>query len=151
MGGDPAREAFELAVTAITRKERTAAELHDLLLGRGVAPDAAADALERLAGIGELDDRRFALGYAQDKRELRGWGPDRIRGALVDRGVEAALADEAAAGEGRAQQVERATALLEGRGEALVDDSARGRGLAFLARRGFDSEVAYEAVRRAAP
>lgn len=150
MSGEPEREAFELAVAAIARKERTAAELHDLLLGRGVEPEAAAGALEHLAAIGELDDRRFAFRYAQDKRELRGWGPDRIRAALVERGVDGDLAAEAATGETLEEQAGRAAALLVRRGEELSDDAARGRALAYLARRGFDSEIAYEAVRRAA-
>ena len=150
VGGDPAREAFELAVGAIGRKERTAAELNDLLLGRGVEPEVAAEALERLAAIGELDDRRFALSFAADKRELRGWGPERIRGALAERGVDAALAEEAAGEEDPGAQAERAASLLAARGEPLEDDGSRGRALAYLARRGFDYEVAYEAVRRAA-
>ena len=148
--GDPEREAFELAVAAITRKERTAAELSELLASRGV-PDAVAQlVLERLAEIGELDDRRFALAYAADKRELRGWGPDRIRSALAERGIDRALAAEAAEAESHAEQADRAAELLAERGEQLADDAARGRALAYLARRGFGSEVAYEAVRRAA-
>ena len=147
-GGDPVREAFELAVGAIARKERTAAELRDLLLGRGVDPEVAAEVLERLAAIGELDDRRFALSFAADKRELRGWGPERIRGALIGRGVDAALADEAAGGEDPGALADRAASLLAARGEPLDDDGSRGRALAYLARRGFDYEVAYEAVRR---
>jgi regulatory protein len=147
--GDPEREAFELAVTAITRKERTTAELSELLVARGVRDDVAQLVLERLAEIGELDDRRFALAYAADKRELRGWGPDRIRAALAERGIDRALAEEAAESESPAEQAERAAELLAERDEHLADDASRGRALAYLARRGFGSEVAYEAVRRA--
>ena len=147
--GDPEREAFELAVAAITRKERTAAELAEVLAGRGVDDDVAASVLNRLAEIGELDDERFAHAYARDKRELRGWGPDRIRAALVERGVDRSTA-EAASVEPHRDQAERAASMLADRGEPLDDDAARGRALAYLARRGFDSEVAYEAVRRAA-
>lgn len=150
MEGDPAREAFETAVAALSRKERSAAELHDLLIGRGLPDAAVAAALERLAAIGELDDERFAQRYAEDKRELRGWGPERIRGALVDRGIDPGLAERAAGQEPPAAQTERATALLAARGERLADDAARSRALAFLARRGFDYEIAYEAIRRAA-
>jgi regulatory protein len=80
--------AFELAVGAISRKERTVAELREWLAARDVATDEAEEALERLIEIGELDDERFARLYAEDKRDLRGWGPDRIREALVERGIE---------------------------------------------------------------
>jgi regulatory protein len=139
--------AFELAVGAISRKERTVAELREWLAARDVATDEAEEALERLIEIGELDDQRFARRYAEDKRDLRGWGPDRIREALVERGIERALAGAAADGEGPAEQAERAAALLRGRGADLRDEAGRAKALAYLARRGYDYEVAYQAVR----
>ena len=148
-GRDPEREAFELAVAAIARKERTAAELAEVLAARGVSDGVAVAVLRHLAEIGELDDERFARAYAQDKRELRGWGPDRIRATLVERGVDRATA-ESASTEPHSEQTERAASMLADRGERLVDDAARSRALGYLARRGFDAEVAYEAVRRAA-
>ena len=151
--GQPARAegpgAFELAVGAISRKERTIAELGDWLRARGVEEAEATEALERLIAIGELDDERFALRYAEDKRELRGWGPERIRDALTERGVERGLADRAAGSESQLEQAERAAELLVGRGTALDDDASRGKALAYLARRGYSSEAAYSAVRLA--
>jgi regulatory protein len=142
------REAFALAVGAISRKERTVAELREWLAARGVEADEAEEAVARLIAIGELDDERFARRYAEDKRELRGWGPGRIEATLVERGIERALA-EAAAGDGPAEQAERAAALLRGRDADLGDEAGRGRALAYLARRGYDYEVAYQAVRLA--
>ena len=49
------------------------------------APTEIEAAIARLTEIGELDDERFACRYAEDKRELRGWGPERIREALGSR------------------------------------------------------------------
>jgi regulatory protein len=141
-------EAFELAVTAIARKERTVAELRSWLGARGVEPDEIDTTLERLIAVGELDDERFAERFAEDKRALRGWGPDRIREALLERGIERSLAEGAAEGEDHAAQIERAAALLRGRGAELGTDAGRGRALAYLARRGYDSDAAYEAVRQ---
>ncbi len=141
--------AFELAVGAISRKERTVAELREWLAARDVEADEAEEALERLIEIGELDDERFAQRYAEDKRDLRGWGPDRIREALIERGIERGIAETAAGGEGTTEQAERAAALLRGRGADLGDEGGRGRALAYLARRGYDYEVAYQAVRLA--
>jgi regulatory protein len=142
-------EAFELAVGAISRKERTVAELRAWLAARDVEAGEVDEAIERLTAIGELDDERFARRYAEDKRELRGWGPDRIREALVERGIERGLAEAAAGGDGPAEQAERAAALLRGRGAELGSEAGRGRALAYLARRGYDYEVAYQAVRLA--
>ncbi len=143
------RGAFELAVAAISRKERTEAELRSWLAGRDLEEAEVDAAIERLTEIGELDDDRFAQRYADDKRALRGWGPERIREALVERGIERSLAEATAGGEAAADQAERAAELLLGRGVDLRHDTGRGRALAYLARRGYESEVAYQAVRLA--
>ena len=139
-------DAFGRALEALGHRERTIAELNAWLTERGFSSAEIEAALERLIEIGELDDERFARRYAEDKRELRGWGADRIRAELTARGlaedlIEHALADQPG------EDLARALALLEARGEVPDDERSRGRALAFLARRGYDSELAYEAVR----
>ena len=141
-------EAFERALEALGSKERTRAELEEWLRRRDFTADQIADALHRLVSIGELDDERFARRFAEDKRELRGWGPERIHRALVARGVDGELIAAALEGDDRTTQLERAVALLERRGEALSDDARRSRALGHLTRRGYDYELAYEAIRR---
>ena len=75
-------------------------------------------------------------------------GPERIRAALTAKGVDRQLIEAAlAAPEDGVGELERAIDLLERRGERPDDDRRRGRALAFLARRGYESELAYEAVR----
>src|SRR5918998_771161 len=110
MGGgvDARRDAYELAVRALSRKERSTAELAAWLEGRGVEPGDAEMVIDRLTAIGELDDERFARLFAEDKQELAGWGSERVREALLARGVahehiEAALADDS-----DAAQIDRA-------------------------------------------
>ncbi len=66
-----------------------------------------------LEEFGELDDARFARRYAEDKRELRGWGAERIREALTARGVGRVEID-AALVDGYEQELERAIAQLGG-------------------------------------
>ena len=146
---DARQKAFELAVGAIARKERTVAELREWLAARAVEADEIEATLDRLISIGELDDEHFATLYAQDKRELSGWGPDRILSALLDRGVDRALAEAAVGGEDQSEQAERAASLVLDRGHDLEQEAGRGKALAFLARRGYPSEVAYQAVRLA--
>ena len=140
-------EAFERALEALAQKERTAAELGAWLAERGFEPAQIADAVERLVAAGALDDEAFARRFAADKRELRGWGPERIREALAERGLERGLI-AAAIAEDHPEQLRRALALLERRGETPVDEPSRARALGFLARRGYEPELAYEAVRR---
>ncbi len=140
-------EVLERALTALASKERTVAELEGWLAERGFAAERIAAAIERLIEDGALDDERFARRYAEDKRELRGWGPDRIREALAGRGVDQGLIDAALAADDPEEQLERAIELLERRGEPAADETSRARALAYLARRGYDSEAAYDAVR----
>jgi len=139
--------AFELAVGAISRKERTVAELREWLRDRDVDEADVDEAVGRLTSMGGLDDERYARCFAEDKRELSGWGPERIRQTLISRGIERQLAEAASEGESAADQAARAAQLLVERAAELDDDSGRGRALSFLARRGYDYEVAYQAVR----
>lgn len=143
---DRAREAFERAVEALSHRERTTAELSAWLAERGFEPAEVEAAVSELVAMGELDDERFARRFAEDKRELRGWGPERIREALAKRGLSGRQIEAAIAAD-TGDDLARARELLERRGDPLVDDRSRARALAFLARRGYDSETAYEAVR----
>ncbi len=143
------KSAFELAVRALSRREMTIAEVRDRLVQREADPAEIEETIERLVELGQLDDERYASLFSQDKRELSGWGPTRIREALIEKGVARAIADAAAGGETHDELAERAADLLDRRNDDLEDDSGRGRALAFLARRGYELEVAYAAVRLA--
>jgi regulatory protein len=143
------RDPFEVALAAMRRKERTTNELAEWLERRGYGFDAVEAAIARLIDAGELDDQRFARRYAEDKRELAGWGSERIREALMARGVENSTVEAVLAMESYADQLERARDLLARRGRSLGDNAERQRALEYLARRGYDYDVAYAAVRQA--
>jgi regulatory protein len=141
-------ESLSLALKALSRKERTVAEMGSWLQARGVDSDEVEAVVSYLAEDGTLDDRRFAVRYAEDKRELSGWGEDRIRLALAKRGVpEDHIAEALEAGDD--DEVARAIAVLRGRGGSLCDALERNKAFGFLVRRGYNAEVAYEAVRKA--
>jgi regulatory protein len=146
----PAPDAFADAVAALRRRERATAELRDWLTARGHGAEEIEEAIGRLSEVGELDDERFACRYAQDKRELSGWGGERIREALAARGVAPDLVEVALEADSHGAQVGRACDLLARRGQPLDADAARARALGYLARRGYAHEVAYEAIRVAA-
>jgi regulatory protein len=143
-------DAFEFAVAALRRRERASAELADWLRRRGYGEDDVDVTIARLVDVGELDDERFARGYAGDKRTLRGWGAERIREALAARGIAAPLIEAALQEDSEADQVARARALLASRDRPLVEEADRARALGFLTRRGYGYEVAHEAIRQAA-
>lgn len=142
-------DALARAVATLRRRERSVGELDDWLAARGVSESERAATLERLLALGELDDERFAQRFADDKRELAGWGADRIRDSLLARQVDRETVERALEGDGDDEQLERATALLARRYDRLEDDAARSRALAYLTRRGYGYEIAHSAVRRA--
>ena len=139
--------ALELALRALGRREWSSAELSRWLTERGVAGEEVAETVAHLEEIGELDDARFARRYAEDKRELAGWGAERIRGALLERGVAPEHIEAAIAADGAPQQAERAAALLVRRGETLATERDRARALGFLTRKGYPYEIAHDAIR----
>ena len=150
MAKSPSEDPFEAALAALDRKERTAHELALWLKRRGFDLDEIEPALRRLFEAGALDDERFARRFADDKRDLSGWGAERIREALLARGVESATVDAVVASESYGDQVERAREILIRRGRPLDGNADRQRALDYLTRRGYEYEIAYEAVRQAA-
>jgi regulatory protein len=143
----PKRDAFEAALAALNRKERTAHELALWLKRRDFDLEEIESALRRLFEAGALDDERFARLFAEDKRELSGWGAERIRDALLERGVERSTIEAVLAADSYGDQLERARGILVRRGRPLDGNADRQRALEYLARRGYDCEIAYEAVR----
>ncbi len=147
---DRANDACDAARAAVRRREWATAELASWLAGRGHDAGEIEEAVGRLSDAGELDDARFARRYAEDKRELRGWGAERIRDALAARGVAAELIEAALETDSEEAQVERARRLLARRSRPLETDADRRRALGYLTRRGYGYDVAHEAIREAA-
>ena len=141
------RDAFEAALGALNRRDRSVAEIVTWLGEREYGPEEIEDAVGRLIEAGGLDDARYARIFAEDKRALAGWGPERIARTLAERGIDAALIEEVCGAEDYGAQVERAAELLDVRDIELGDDRGRTRALGFLTRRGYEYEVAYEAIR----
>jgi regulatory protein len=141
-------DAITLALRALGHKERSEREISQWLRERVDDEREVEAAIGALIESGGLDDARFAEAFAADKRELKGWGPERIRGALEARGIGAEHVDSALAAESPGQELDRAVQLLDRRGARLDSESERSRALSYLARRGYAYETAYEAVRR---
>jgi regulatory protein len=143
------KDAYELALKALGYKERTESELRGWLAERGVEEAEIDEVIALLAEAGAIDDESFARRYADDKRLLAGWGPDRIVKALEGRGVAPEHIEAAIGGEDEPAQLERAIALLADRGMSCGSERERERALGLLVRRGYPLKLAYEAVRAA--
>ncbi|MEA2391230.1 MAG: regulatory protein [Solirubrobacteraceae bacterium] len=124
-------------------------ELH--LEGRGIEPDTVRAAVAALEADRYLDDARYARRFAEDRRALDRWGSERIEQALRERGVErehvAAALAALAEGDGESE-LESAVALLRRRFPAALEDlRARDRALGVLVRKGYELELAHDALR----
>jgi regulatory protein len=127
------------------------AELRKHLLAKGFTEDIADGAIGELIEQGYVDDARFAQRFAEDRRNLDSWGNDRIERRLRELGVERenVAAGMAALAEGEAEsEITAAVALLRRRFPAPPEtDRERERALGLLVRRGYDLELAYDAIR----
>ena len=140
--------AIDLAYKAVARRDLTVAELRARLERKHVAPEAIDDAVEELESTGFLDDARYAIQFAEDKRELERWGTDRIARDLRRRGIEPQLIDAAVSNHSRDSELRTALLLLEQRYPAAPrDDRERDRAWQMLVRRGYNPELAYDAIR----
>ncbi len=145
---DRLSEALRLAFAHLERRDRTVVEISAHLRGRGVDDGVISQAVVELQRQGCLDDRRFALTFAEDRRTLDGWGAERIEARLRKLGIEQALVEEAVATREPADELAAAVELLRRRFPvAPSEDRDRARALALLVRKGYDLDLAYDAVR----
>jgi regulatory protein len=140
-------DALATAYRYLNRRERTEAETRAHLSRAGIDAGDVDRAIEELVEEGYLDDARFARLLVQDKRALEGWGGERIRQVLLARGVERELIEDALAEQGAEDEMDRALELLRRRFPAPAGDRReRERALGVLLRKGFDAELALDAI-----
>ena len=140
--------ALGFAYRHLGRRARTVAEVRGHLRARGVSAATSAAAIEALSDQGYLDDARFAARFAADRRALDAWGSQRIERRLLELGVAADLVAAALAALDPGDELRAAVELLERRVPTPPqDDRARNRALGLLVRRGYELELAHDAVR----
>ncbi|HEY3729462.1 MAG TPA: regulatory protein RecX [Solirubrobacteraceae bacterium] len=169
--------ALGLAYAYLNRRERTVSEVRSRLQTKGISAELTEAAIGSLSELGYLDDARFAQLFVSDKRELEQWGSERIRRGLLARGIERELAERALAGgadralagaadRGLAGAADRGLAGADG--DQVAEETELDRALAVLARRfpappsaprereralgvllrkGYESELALDALR----
>jgi regulatory protein len=141
-------KALAYAHRSLGRREQTVSEIRGKLERREFSSPTVEAVLAELRDTGLLDDARFARRLAADKRELDQWGTKRIVADLERRGVGREEIEAVAGESGRSDELETALLLLERRMPvAPRDDRERDRAWRLLVRRGYEPELAYEAVR----
>lgn len=152
-GAEAVAAAREDALRLLDVRARSRGELEGALRGRGYADAAVAQALDRLARVGLVDDTRFAQAFVRERFEARGSAPRLLREELRRRGVGAADAQAALADLDRRDVERRARALVERRLAGMTGsrESRLRRLLAFLARRGYEPDLCRRVVLQALP
>ena len=148
---DPAarlQHALDLSFRFLSRRDRTVLEMRRYLEGKRVDPATIEEALEALHDQGYLDDARFAQRFAADKRELEHWGTERIERRLTTLGVERDVLAAALGAREHGDELSAALDVLRRRFPGLGEDPReRRRALGVLVRKGYDVELAGDAIR----
>lgn len=150
------QRALDFGYAYLNRRERTVSEVRAQLERKGVSPELIDPAVRTFAEQDFLDDERFARLFVADKRELEQWGSERIRRGLLVRGIDRALAERAVApraggsdpfADEEPTELERALELLRRRfPDPPRERRDRDRALGVLVRKGYESEVALDAL-----
>lgn len=145
--------AWNYALRLLSLRPRTREELRFRLLRRGFPPDVVEEIVRRAEEASLVDDRAFALLYAEDRLLSRPCPRRRVAWELKARGVETGLAEEVArtvlpelSDEDLAR---RALASRRRLWDGLPQPVALRRAYAFLLRRGFSSELARKVAEEA--
>jgi regulatory protein len=142
------QHALDAAYRFLGRRDRTVAEVRERLEADAIEADVADEAIAELLRQGYLDDARYAHRFAEDRRTIDAWGAERIERRLLAVGVEPALIAAALGERGAADELEAALAVLRRRfPRAPAGDRDRDRALGLLVRKGYDLDLAYDAVR----
>jgi regulatory protein len=144
---DQVQAAIKVALHYLNRRDRTVSETWRHLAHRGFDAAAIEAAIGRLVEDGYLDDIRYAQLYAEDRRNLDQWGTTRIRRALLERGIDRELVELALSTHTSGAELQQAAALLKRRFPAAPRTrQERDRALGLLLRRGYESELALQAL-----
>jgi len=138
--------ALDAAYGYLGRRDRTVLEVRRHLELKRVEPATIDAAVAELTRAGYVDDARYAVRFAEDRRSLDSWGAERIERRLrllgvAEHHVQAALAQHDAADERKA-----AVAALQRRYAPPATPRERERALGFLVRKGYALELAYDAI-----
>lgn len=128
--------------------EKCESDLREKFRQWGV-PDLLRDRLvEALRRDRFLDDARYAQAYANDSARLKGWGRQKIRAQLRAKRLPDSVIERALAALDDTEIRRKAHRLARAKfPRGVADVAERQRAMRFLLSRGFESDIAAEALR----
>jgi regulatory protein len=142
------QHALDLAYACLGKRDRTISEVRCHLQAKRIEPATIDEAVAELERQGYLDDARYAVRFAEDRRTLDSWGVDRIERKLLAVGVASELVAEALSSRDSASELDAAVEVLRRRFPAPpAEPRDRQRALGVLVRKGYELELAHDALR----
>lgn len=141
-------EAKQRALNYLAHKPRTEEEVRRKLRRQDVGRPIIDEVVARLYELEYLDDEVYARDYVRNRFASKQYGPVRLRRELEERGIDAALADQAVADFFADQDVTAAArAHAEKRWPRLADEEdprrRKEKMYRYLRRRGFTTDTIY--------
>lgn len=147
--GQEFERALGLCLRDLDRRDQTAAQARGRLVRSGVGEATIAAVVAWLVERGFVDDAGYAARFADDRRRLDGWGEERIRRRLAELGIDDDTVEAAVGRRGAEEELAAAVGVLQARMPGAAGDARdRRRALGLLARRGYQADLAEQAVGR---
>jgi regulatory protein len=143
----------EKAMRMLAMRGRSKREIDDALRALGIRDTIRSGIVHELEESGLVDDARFAREFVAVKKDVRRFGPHRLRHDLGRLGLPRAAVDAALADFGPSEQEAMARALVERQlGAAHPTEKSVRRIVGMLRRKGYDyavvNRIAYDLARR---
>jgi regulatory protein len=145
------RRAENVSLNGLTRRNMSRWEIEKLLASRDLSEDVIAAEVERLEGVGLIDDAALAETLVRTRRERKGLGRQALMSELKRRHIDQEIIHAALDTEDSDQDAEqeRANELAEKKARALSSydqETAKRRLTGFLMRKGYSSSVVQTAI-----
>jgi regulatory protein len=144
------RRAENVSLNGLTRRNMSRWEIEKLLASRDLSEDVIAQEVERLEGVGLIDDAALAETLVRTQRDRKGLGRQALIAELRRRHIDQDIIDTAIeTDDGGDAEQERANELAEKKARALASydqETAKRRLTGFLMRKGYSSAVVQAAT-----
>lgn len=146
------QRARNVLLHQLARSSKSTEQLRQILEKREIDSEIAEAVLLRFTEVGLIDDLQFAETFVSSRRKFASKSISTIRRELMQKGIDATIAEQVLSELTPEDDLELATqlAIKRVRQLAKLDDQVRRRRLmGFLLRKGFSSSTVSQAVRHA--
>jgi regulatory protein len=137
------QKALGVALHLLQARDRLESEIRDRLSQRGFLPETTAKVLEHLRSLQYVDDKRTLHKSVENRARYRNHGKKKIYYDLLRRGADPVLLEQELEHISPEDQLQSALELLQKR---YKPEEKSEKILRFLFSRGFESEIAYQAL-----